>query len=171
MQCPACTQSLSQVFAGDIELDICRVGCHGIWFDRDELLKFDEPHEFNVTAVYQLTGSPKISTPSCEQRFCPRCENEPLVRQFIDHQNHIEMDQCWSCGGVWLDVGELDALRAQYKTMEDRAKAANELTDGALEQHKRMLEQSSNEEIARYSEQNKDRFRTAVNAFRRLLGL
>lgn len=81
------------------------------------------------------------------------------------------MDQCWSCGGVWLDVGELDALRAQYKTMEDRAKAANELTDGALEQHKRMLEQSSNEEIARYSEQNKDRFRTAVNAFRRLLGL
>jgi len=37
---------------------------------------------------------------------CPRCNSELAVE---DYQG-IEVDRCPSCGGMWLDYGELDQL-------------------------------------------------------------
>ena len=38
---------------------------------------------------------------------CPRCRLPSLARKM--HQ-HIEVDVCGGCGGIWLDRGELDAV-------------------------------------------------------------
>ena len=37
---------------------------------------------------------------------CPNC-NETLL---MTERNHIEIDYCPSCRGVWLDKGELDKM-------------------------------------------------------------
>lgn len=36
------------------------------------------------------------------------------------------MDDCPSCGGVWLDVGGLVAIRNQFKTEAERKQAAEQ---------------------------------------------
>jgi len=47
--------------------------------------------------------------------ICPVCEN-PMVVLELDQ---IEIDHCLHCGGIWLDVGELELL---LDTDEDRAR-------------------------------------------------
>ncbi len=37
---------------------------------------------------------------------CPACHNLMIV---VEHE-HIELDYCVECGGVWFDAGELDLL-------------------------------------------------------------
>ncbi len=38
---------------------------------------------------------------------CPRCA-APLVEEELDH---VKIDRCPSCQGVWLDAGELEQLQ------------------------------------------------------------
>lgn len=41
-----------------------------------------------------------------EKNRCPRCHVAMVPRQM----DHVTIDQCPQCGGVWLDKGELDIL-------------------------------------------------------------
>jgi ribosomal protein L37AE/L43A len=38
---------------------------------------------------------------------CPRCGGDLSER----HAEHVKIDECAECGGIWLDKGELDQLR------------------------------------------------------------
>ncbi len=38
MKCPACGNTLTQMNADTITVDVCKEGCAGIWFDNYELL-------------------------------------------------------------------------------------------------------------------------------------
>lgn len=40
---------------------------------------------------------------------CPGCDQPPLPLSFFE----VPIDWCTHCGGVWLDGGELEALRAE----------------------------------------------------------
>ncbi len=170
MDCPACLHNLTRLVAGEVEIDICKGGCGGIWFDRDELFHFDEQHEFDISQAIGTDRNPDPQIAKDLQKDCPRCAPEPLVRQFLDHHNKIEVDQCWSCGGVWLDYGEIDMLREQYATHEERAKAANSFANSILDQHRDALHQLTKEEIDRYNEENSNAFRAAVHVVKKLLG-
>ena len=37
---------------------------------------------------------------------CPTCRNAMITLELAD----VEIDHCTSCGGIWLDSGELDVL-------------------------------------------------------------
>ena len=45
---------------------------------------------------------------------CPVCK-EPLIVLELDE---VEIDYCTSCGGIWLDAGELDLLIEDEKERE-----------------------------------------------------
>lgn len=171
MECPVCSNHLSKLTAGNIELDVCQGGCGGVWFDEHELHKFDEPHEFSDSAVLNLRkGSPSNGLRT-KARPCPKCDGEVLVRQFIDEKNQVEMDQCWNCAGIWLDVGELNTLRNQYKTYEERKAAVNAYVGELLSERKKALAAFSKEQAMRYGEETENSFKAGVYAFKRLLGL
>ena len=36
MKCPACGNTLHEMNAGSVTVDVCTEGCGGIWFDRNE---------------------------------------------------------------------------------------------------------------------------------------
>lgn len=114
MKCPACNFSLHQLMAGDIEIEYCRDGCGGIWFDWKELKKFDEPHEFLPPEVLRPSaGAGKVDSNAL--RTCPKCsEKETLCRRYFDIQNQVEVDQCLECSGIWLDTREIETIRSQY---------------------------------------------------------
>ncbi|MFA5309524.1 MAG: zf-TFIIB domain-containing protein [Dehalococcoidales bacterium] len=49
--------------------------------------------------------------------ICPVCKKDALIVEY----NHIELDYCPSCGGVWFDAGELEMLLEAAGMAESRA--------------------------------------------------
>ncbi len=43
---------------------------------------------------------------------CPDCAGQPLA---IKVSEGVEIDVCPSCGGIWLDAGEIEALQRIYE--------------------------------------------------------
>lgn len=123
MKCPACDSALKEVQQSDLKVDICDQSCGGIWFDNFELKKVDEAHEALGEPLLDLSPHKSIAVDHERKRHCPRCANQPLFRHFFTVRQEIEVDDCPSCGGLWLDTGELAALRKQYKTEAERKQA------------------------------------------------
>ena len=154
MKCPACSTELKRVLINDLEIDVCSSGCAGIWFDRDELFKLDDSSEAAGHAVFDL--APKTSA-SNTQRMCPKCPHEILVKQFLDVQNSVQIDQCWSCSGIWMDHGELVKIRGQFSSPADREAAANAAASAALSQLKSALKTEAAKDAATEELERKNR--------------
>jgi Zn-finger nucleic acid-binding protein len=161
MKCPACTHTLSPLNVGNLHVDVCQGGCGGVWFDAKELYSADEPHEEFSEALLNVTRSPNVSLKPLP-RLCPK-DGEPLVRQFFDHKAHVEIDLCWTCGGVWLDTGELKTIRSQFKTMAERQNAANAFSAEVLKEHQTVLSASTKRNLQELDAAYENRFRSIVS--------
>ena len=53
-------------------------------------------------------------------RSCPVC-GARMVKNFVSVKEQIQIDECYSCGGKFLDHGELFKIRAQYATEAERS--------------------------------------------------
>ena len=57
MDCPACGKSMIEESFGDVQVDVCKSGCKGIWFDWGELKELDESHEGVGKAIEEALSS------------------------------------------------------------------------------------------------------------------
>lgn len=89
-----------ETFGPNIIIDVCPK-CKGIWLDKGELGKLLKDKKL---ANY-LTKH--IGTKSRSPMVCPRCG----MTMDIESADNIDVDVCLTCGGVWLDQGELDKLK------------------------------------------------------------
>ncbi len=127
MRCPVCANELSTRTVGEITVDVCEGGCGGIWFDRYELMKVDESHESTGAELLDLERAPDLRVDHAKRISCPKCaDGVVMMRHFSSVERRITVDECPSCGGFWLDVGELAAIRTEFETEEDRDRAAAE---------------------------------------------
>ena len=62
--------------------------------------------------------------------LCPVCKNTLVVLEL----EQIEIDYCTSCGGIWLDAGELELL---LETQEERSRLLNLLVEDSSVKEKR----------------------------------
>lgn len=109
--CLSCGKTLSEVSIGDIKVDACMDGCGGVWFDQSELARVDNPGEAaNDTVLQRLLSLPGSPAPADRQKMCPRCSTKLKPHSFRG-QAEILIEECYGCGGVWLDGGELQAIR------------------------------------------------------------
>ncbi len=124
IKCPACGCEMTNIFIPEenINIDICLDGCGGIYFDNRELEKFDEKHENIDVILEQLKGKEFKAVDTTEKRICPICKT-PMVKHFMSIKKEVEIDECYQCGGKFLDFGELEKIRAQYKNNEERTAA------------------------------------------------
>ena len=108
ISCPRCwvgtMQTEIDVFGPDITIDICP-HCQGSWLDNGELNKLLKDRKL---ADY-LTKD--IGTKSKSELVCPRCGG----LMDIEKADDVEVDVCLDCHGVWLDSGELEALKGKAK--------------------------------------------------------
>jgi len=137
MICPTCNGTLSGTSIEGISLDVCKEGCGGIWFDRFELHKMDEPHEFtDENLVEMLSAESKVDHDETKRHNCPKCSDMVMMRNHFSVKRELEVDHCPQCAGYWLDEGELFHIRKQFKTEEERKEAAmnhfSDLFDGEL---------------------------------------
>jgi Zn-finger nucleic acid-binding protein len=140
MKCPACSNQLSVKTVSGIDLDVCDNGCGGIWFDKFEFKKFDERQEPDVETLLHLTikSRPQNTGSNLD---CPKCAGIKMMRHFSSVKRLVTMDECPKCSGVWLDAGELTAIRNEFATEDERRKAAekvfSEMFDAALDQQRK----------------------------------
>ena len=113
MKCPACENLLSSCPAGAFVVNACLQGCGGIWFDAFELQKVDEWYEPIPDYLLNLAPQKGVFIPERPKRWCPKCEGMVLRRHFFSRQRQVTVDSCPNCAGVWLDAGELAAIRRE----------------------------------------------------------
>lgn len=122
LKCPACGKEMEKVFIPmqGINLDICTNGCGGIFFDNREFNEFDEKDE-DISAILEKINNKTFSTvDTSAERFCPNC-GAKMVKNNSSINNNIEVDDCYSCGGKFLDREELVKIRAEYDTEAERS--------------------------------------------------
>ena len=124
MKCPACDYTLTPLTVGKITVDVCQGGCGGIWFDNFELQKADHPPEFEGAPLLHVVHDDSREVDYERRRKCPKCLDTVMMRHFFSDRRQVEVDECPSCGGVWLDDGELAMIRKESATASAKENAA-----------------------------------------------
>ena len=124
MDCPACHRTLRSMNAGGVNVDVCSDGCGGIWFDQYEFKKFDEPNEVAGAALLDVWRDPDVRVDTSRRYRCTKCPDSVLMRHFSSAKQAVVVDECPTCAGVWLDLGELRKIRSEFPSEEARRQAA-----------------------------------------------
>ena len=147
MNCPACGTAMTEIAAGDVKVQACKGGCGGLWFDEWTLGKVDQPDQSAGESLLNIPQNASLKVDQSQRRTCPR-DSVVMMRHFWSVKRDVVVDECPKCEGIFLDPGELAAIRADYKSDAERHKAAeayySEMFDqplaGMLRQDKAKLE-------------------------------
>jgi len=102
MRCPHCDQPTlgEQQARQTIVIDVCS-RCQGVWLDRGVIYEFSENPEALESALSQgLRGR------TTTEHRCPRCETMLERGKLPDRE--AEVEECPSCGGLWMSASELE---------------------------------------------------------------
>jgi Zn-finger nucleic acid-binding protein len=118
MNCPVCEKLMAEEDFGGVQVDVCRDGCKGIWFDWLELVRLDENSEGAGAALEEALRSPRVNDADRGQLNCPKC-GIPMQTHKYKSAKEVNVDECYGCGGFFLDSGELQEVRDNYMTEEE----------------------------------------------------
>ena len=145
MNCPACNKNMVEKDFVGAKVDICESGCKGIWFDWFELERLDEKSEGIGQALAQALASDRHKDDHRGQIKCPKCK-QPMVAHLYKSCKMITIDECYGCGGFYLDSGELEVIRGNFLDAQGREEYVHQLLSArtdyftALEELKRSEE-------------------------------
>ena len=131
--CPACGTKMTKIFMENAGfcVDICLDGCGGLYFDNREFKKVDENHENIDEIITAIKGKTFQTVNTTEKRKCPCCKGV-MVKNFSSINKNIEIDECYACGGKFLDYGELQKVRAEFDNDEQRVAAMMNAVDSLI---------------------------------------
>jgi len=95
---------------GGVVAHVCVNGCKGMWFDWLQLGKLDHKNQGFGDALQAALQYPRINDEKRERLSCPKCKL-PMYRHQFDLDKEINVDECYGCGGFYLDSGELKEIR------------------------------------------------------------
>ncbi len=114
MICPNCKAEMVEKDFGGVKVDICENGCHGIWFDNFEIEKLDEHSEGKGEELKKILEQSTKPVPRQRKLECPYCNIKMAEHRY--RMGQIYIDECYGCGGIFLDAGELKEIRDQFKS-------------------------------------------------------
>lgn len=129
MDCPACGEILAGHILGQLTADVCQRSCGGVWLNATEIDLIDESHEQIGEQLMALEPERPRPVDHSRKRECPRCSPVVMMRRFWSPRRSVEIDECPHCRGIWIDVGELAMIRAEYPTADARKAATQALFD------------------------------------------
>lgn len=146
IKCPACGKLMKKVFLEEqgFLVDICLDGCGGIWLDNREINKVDETREDITPLENAYEGKEFLKTDKTASRDCPLC-GKPMVKNNVSAKQEILIDECYFCGGKFFDKDELEQMRNQYNSNDERIADVKRLTENS-EQMQIILERILNKD-------------------------
>jgi Zn-finger nucleic acid-binding protein len=148
MKCPVCDAELTPLQAGSVSVDVCLGGCGGIWFDNFELQKLDDPNELAGQMLVNVKKRPDLEIDLSLRRNCPRC-HIVMMRHFSSLRRRVEVDECPSCGGYWLDAGELALIREEHQNEAEQRLAVEDYLAEVSAQNLPTMRAKGGEQAAR----------------------
>jgi len=109
---------------GGVKVDVCEK-CGGIWFDWMELRSLDEKKEGHGPALEKALKAEFSNEPRGTIK-CPKCGME-LKKHSYRFNKDVEIDECYSCGGIFLDSGELKLIREGFMNEKRRKEFVDSL--------------------------------------------
>lgn len=110
IRCPRDGGRMEQEQIGGVRIDRCP-RCGGIWLDKGELESVIR--SAGAQAVHSEVDIGAATGAKSRERVghikCPRDGKDLRIKRH-DEQAHVEVDLCDSCGGAFLDAGELADL-------------------------------------------------------------
>ncbi len=113
---------------GGVMIDYCQNGCRGLWFDWGELAKLDEKNEGLGKALQEALNNERVNDENRGQINCPKC-NLPMHIHKYESDKEVNVDECYQCGGFFLDSGELKAIRDNFMSEKEREAYSNKLLE------------------------------------------
>ena len=110
MQCPLHDREMRRFAIDTIEVDRCGI-CGGIWLDAGELARLVALDTEGKSAIKLLDRSDGDDEPGDHGPVCPR-DGATLEWMQTDTRARFECGVCHTCGGVFLNSGELSTLTA-----------------------------------------------------------
>ena len=110
IKCPACGNLMKKLFIDEkFFIDVCTEGCGGAWFDNRELEKMTSENSdyTEILKVYNSLGF--IDVDKNAVRKCPICHSKMVKNQPAPNVS-VTIDECYTCGGKFLDKGEFEAI-------------------------------------------------------------
>lgn len=135
INCPNCGNEMVALQISGIEIEFCRGGCLGVWFDNYELVKLDEVHEGSGEELAEILSAQRDDSTKPEKLICPKCD-VPMKRRKYSYGSDVEIDNCYSCNGIFLDSGELTAIRENYAQIQEASQEFIEKVDRDLKKHR-----------------------------------
>ncbi len=126
MNCPVCFREMIEKDFGGVKVDVCEDGCKGIWFGWLELSKLDEKNEGLGNALKEALNYPRANDANREQIKCPKC-GIPMHAHKYQSSKEVNVDECYACGGFFLDSGELTVIRDTFMSEEEETAYAQKL--------------------------------------------
>ena len=118
MNCPACGIPMAEEDFGGVSVDVCKNGCKGIWFDWFELSKLDEKDEGFGMALKAALDHPRANDDDRAPINCPKCGLPMHVHKY-QSSKEVNVDECYACGGFFLDSGEFRTIRDTFMSEEE----------------------------------------------------
>ena len=110
MKCLSCEGNLRDLHLDAAHLERCP-GCGGIWLDQGELDRLVDAEDEDVRWMdLDLWREARQVRGSVSHRECLNGHGPLVALTYGD--SDIKVDVCRTCGGVWLDAGELQKIVA-----------------------------------------------------------
>ena len=132
MKCPVCQKEMVAENFGGVNIDVCKAGCKGLWFDWMELAKLDEKNEGLGAALQEALSYERANDENRSQVKCPKCSLPMHVHKY-ESAKEVNIDECYQCGGFFLDSGELKIIRENFMDEAERDAYTQKLLDSSAE--------------------------------------
>ena len=115
MRCPRDPQQELVKLLGDAEAYGCD-RCAGIFFTAGELDRLAEPHqgslEYSSVALDGFSHTDRQGAAACP------ADGTAMKKVNFNIYTDIILDYCPTCGGFWLDGGELERINTEVRQLE-----------------------------------------------------
>ncbi len=126
MLCPRTNTPLESILVGGITVYTSSLG--GVFFDNSQIFKFSSPELKHGQVLLKYLSNYAEGEGEVAMRVnCPKCPSIVMMRRYFSPLKAVEIDECPSCAGIWLDNGELEKIHENHLTPKERKLLANEM--------------------------------------------
>ena len=123
---PSYKYTIGPILVGGITVYTSFLG--GVFFDNSQIFKFSSPELKHGQVLLKYLSNYAEGEGEVAMRVnCPKCPSIVMMRRYFSPLKAVEIDECPSCAGIWLDSGELSKIHENHLTPKERKLLAHEM--------------------------------------------